>query len=170
VALRRGSVGGKAPAGASGGSTVSGLSSMMAQATATPAADTSPPPPAAAGALGDSMQHAVGATGASKTATDTAPAAPHYAPGSVPDKPSQGAVTSALGAVLSGARDCLNPDDPISHAHITFSSSGSVSAVSVTGHAAGRPAEGCIKSALLKASIPPFAEGTFGATVTIRPN
>jgi hypothetical protein len=139
---------------------------MMAESTAA----TPTPPPAAPGALGDAVQHAVGANGAAAAVADDTPAAPHYAAGSVAAKPSQGTITSALGSVLPEARACLNPEDPISRAHITFASSGAVSAVSVTGHAANTPVEGCIKNALLKAKVPPFADSSYGATVTVRPN
>jgi hypothetical protein len=167
--VRRGSVGrkaGAAPPPGSGGSTVSALSSMMAESTG---GTTTPPP--SGGALGDAVQHAVGANGApAAAAAPDIPAAPTYAAGSVPEKPSQGTISSALGSVLPQARSCLNPEDPVSRAHITFGSSGSVSAVSVTGHAAGTPVEGCIKSALLKAKVPPFADPSYGATVTVRPN
>jgi len=138
----------------------------MAQSTSsTPA-----PPAAAPGALGEAVQHAVGGGGTPAAARDNAPAAPDYAPGSVPQKPSQGAVTGALGRALPAARACLNPDDPISRANITFGSDGKASAVVVTGHAAGTTTEDCIKRALMKATVPPFAQSTYGATVTIRPN
>jgi hypothetical protein len=139
---------------------------MMAESTAA----TPTPPPAAPGALGAAVEHAVGGAGAPAAAAADTPDTPHYAAGSVPEKPSQGTITSALGSVLPEARSCLNPDDPISRAHITFASSGSVSAVSVTGHAANTPVEGCIKNALLKAKVPPFADPSYGATVTVRPN
>jgi hypothetical protein len=158
--------------GGTGGSSVSGLSAMMAQATKTPESPGEPPPPPAApGALGAALKQAAGSNGASTTAADpAAPAAPQFAPGSVPDKPSQGAVTGALGVVLPQARNCLNPDDPISRANVTFSSSGSVSRVVVTGSAAGKPAEECIKGALMKATLSPFAQPSYAATVTVRPN
>jgi len=166
-AVRRGSAAGKPGATGGGGSTVSPLSAMMAEATATAA---SPPPPSDPGSLGDAVKNAAGGGNGAPAAAADSPAAPHFALGSVAQKPSQGTITSALGSVLPSARSCINPDDPISHAHITFASAGNVSAVSVTGHAAGTPAEGCIKSALLKASVPPFADESYGATVTIRPN
>jgi len=90
--------------------------------------------------------------------------------GNVPQKPSQGAVTGALGAVLPGARGCLGPDDPISRASVVFSSNGAVQSVTVSGGAAGKPAEACIKGALTKAKLAPFAEPTYTANITIRHN
>jgi hypothetical protein len=77
-------------------------------------------------------------------------------------------VTGALGAVLPAARACLGPDDPISRAVVVFGSSGVVQSVSVSGGAAGKPAEACIKGALMKAKVAPFAEATYSAPVTIR--
>jgi hypothetical protein len=121
------------------------------------------------GDLGSAMGKAVGADGKS---ADPTPAAgntgPQFAAGTVPQKPSQGAVTGAIGAVLPGARACLGPDDPVSRASITFTSAGTVQNVSVTGGAAGKPAEGCIKGALGKAKVAPFAEATYTANITVR--
>jgi hypothetical protein len=152
-----------------GGSSVSELSAMMAHATNSPAAAAPVNPPS--GNLGEAVQNAVGG-GAAPTAAEApaAPSGPQFAPGSVPEKPSQGAVTSALSQALPQARSCLNPDDPVSKANVTFGSTGGVTAVVVTGSAAGKPAEGCIKSALLKATVPPFAQATYSANVTVRPN
>ena len=53
---------------------------------------------------------------------------------------------------------------------MTFASTGSVSRVVVSGSAAGKPAEECIKSALMKASLGPFAQPTYSANITVRPN
>jgi hypothetical protein len=114
------------------------------------------------------------AAGSSPTATPAA--APTTAdtslpaPGSVPLKPSQGAIQGALGAALPGARACLGADDPISHVTVTFKSDGSVQSVAVSGGAAGKPAEACIRSALSKARVTPFAQPTFTASTTVRPN
>jgi hypothetical protein len=114
--------------------------------------------PTASANLGSLMQQAAGVT-SSPTATATATATDDSlpAPGSVPLKPSQGAIQGSLGAALPSARSCLGPDDPISHATITFKS-------------AGKPAEGCIRAALSKARVAPFAQPTFTATATVRPN
>lgn len=121
-----------------------------------------------AGDLGAAMKKEVG-DDAPKTpaAATTGVSAPT---GNVPQKPSQGAVTGALGAVLPGARACLGPDDPVSRASVVFASSGTVQSVNVSGHAAGKPAEACIKGALLKAKVQPFAEPTYTANITVRHN
>jgi hypothetical protein len=126
------------------------------------------PPPATGpvGALGDEMRKAVGANDAVPAAGPAGASGP--AAGSVPQKPSQGAITGALGAVLPEARRCLGPDDAISRASVVFGSNGTVQNVNVSGGAAGKPAEACIKGALLKAKVAPFAEATYSAPVTIR--
>lgn len=121
------------------------------------------------GDLGSAMGAAVGKDGKPVEATPAAGAnGPQFAAGTVPQKPSQGAVTGAIGAVLGGARACLGPDDPVSRAAITFTSTGTVQSVNVSGGAAGKPAEGCIKAALGKAKVAPFAEPTYTANITVR--
>ncbi|MBS2017630.1 MAG: hypothetical protein JST00_32425 [Deltaproteobacteria bacterium] len=122
------------------------------------------------GDLGDAMKKSVGEKGAAEPTPAAGSNGPQFAAGTVPQKPSQGAVTGALGAVLPGARTCLGPDDPISRATITFASAGNVTGVNVSGGAAGKPAEACIKSALMKAKLAPFMEPTYTANVTIRHN
>jgi hypothetical protein len=116
------------------------------------------------------MQQAAGVTSGATPAAPATPDAPQVAPGSVPLKPSAGAIHGALGAALPGARACVDPDDAISHAMVTFQSDGSVQSVSVSGGAAGKPAEACIRAALMKARVPPFANPTFSAPATIRGN
>jgi hypothetical protein len=116
------------------------------------------------------MQQAAGVTSGASTAAPASPDAPQVAPGSVPLKPSVGALHGALGAALPGARACVDPDDAISHAMVTFQSDGSVQNVTVSGGAAGKPAEACIRAALMKARVPPFASPTFSAPATIRGN
>jgi len=130
-----------------------------------------PPSPNQNGTLNDALKQASGNKDDSNSAPST-PAAtgPAFAAGSVPQKPSQGAVTGALGAVMPTVRACLQPDDPISRASVVFDSTGTVTGISVTGAAAGKPAEACIKSALSKAKVQPFAQPTYTANVTIRPN
>ena len=51
----------------------------------------------------------------------------------------------------------------------TFVSSGTVSAVSVSGAASGKPAAGCIVSALKRAKVGPFQRSSYSVGVTIRP-
>lgn len=121
---------------------------------------------AAAGDLGAAMRQAAGPAGGGSESKE--PTGPQFAAGSVPQKPSQGAVTGALGSVLGGARACVGADDPISRATVTFASAGNVTNVSVSGGAVGKPAEACIKAALSKAHVAPFAEATYSAPVTIR--
>jgi hypothetical protein len=120
------------------------------------------------GDLGKAMQQEVGDTGKGQTAA--AGGKTNTPTGNIPQKPSQGAVTGALGAVLPGARACLGPDDAISRASVVFGSSGAVESVNVSGSAAGKPAEACIKGALMKAKVQPFAEPSYTAPVTIRHN
>jgi hypothetical protein len=116
------------------------------------------------------MQQAAGVTSGASTAAPATPDAPQVAPGSVPLRPSVGALHGALGAALPGARACVDPDDAISHAMVTFQSDGSVQNVTISGGAAGKPAEACIRAALMKARVPPFASPTFSAPATIRGN
>jgi hypothetical protein len=128
-------------------------------------------PTAPADSLAGAMKNAVGPSDQPSPAAQGTGGSdgPQFAPGSVPQKPSQGAVTGAIGANLPGARACLKPDDPVSRATITFGSAGTVTSVTVSGGAAGKPAEACIKNALGKAKVPPFAQPTYSANVTVRP-
>jgi 2-oxoglutarate dehydrogenase E2 component (dihydrolipoamide succinyltransferase) len=126
------------------------LLNMIAQSASTPAA------PAAAPAA-EAAPVPAAATVSAGSGSGLAP------------RPSQGQVTTALGAALPGARACLNDDDGVSRAHVVFGSDGAVQSVAVTGFATGKPAEGCIKTALGKAHVPAFAEASYGATVTVRP-
>jgi hypothetical protein len=160
-----------------------GSPSPAAPAAPTAAASAAPDPalvavvptataaPSSSASLQDLMQQAAGVTPSTTTPAATAPdSTGGSSPGSVPIKPSQGAVAGALGAAMPAARACLGPDDPISRATVTFQSDGSVQSVSISGWAAGKPAEGCIRSALMKARVQPFAVPTFSAPATIRPN
>jgi len=119
-----------------------------------------------AGDLGTAMKKVVGDEPEKTPAAATT--SPKIPTGNVPQKPSQGAVTGALGAVLPQARACLGPDDPISRASVVFSSDGTVQRVKVSGGAVGKPAEACIKNALMKAKLQPFAEPTYTANITVR--
>ncbi len=122
------------------------------------------------GDLGDAMKKSVGDKGSAEQTPAAGSNGPQFAAGTVPQKPSQGAVTGAIGAVLPAARGCLGPDDPISRATVTFNSAGTVTSVNVSGGAAGKPAEACIKSALSRAKVAPFMESTYTAPITIRHN
>ncbi|MDB4941449.1 MAG: alginate regulatory protein AlgP [Labilithrix sp.] len=128
--------------------------------------DLAPTESGPAGDLGAAMKGAVGDK--DKATPAAAENGPQFAAGTVPQKPSQGAVTGAIGAVLPSARACLGPDDAVSRATIVFVSAGTVQSVSVSGGAAGKPAADCIKSALMGAKVAPFAEATYSAPVTVR--
>jgi hypothetical protein len=147
---------------------------------ATPAVATpvkaAPTPAWLQGALGEAITKAAAPAAPAAPAADPAPApvpvpaaAPVSASGSVPQHPSQGAVTSALSGALPGARACLGADDDVSRVRVVFGSDGAVQSMTVTGFAAGKPQEACIKGALGKAHVPPFAEATYGANVNVRP-
>ncbi len=137
-----------------------------------------PPPPVAeqpkpaSGGAGSDLEGAMKTAAGPSDSTNVRTAdekKPSFAPGTVPQRPSQGAVTGAIGAALPNARACLGPDDAVSRATITFNGAdGTVSSVVVRGGAAGKPAEQCIKGALLAAKVPPFAESTYSAPVTVR--
>jgi hypothetical protein len=135
------------------------------------AGNSTPAAPAApAGAPGDLGAAMNQASGGGKMQEQKPAAGASGSAGNVPQKPSQGAVTGALGAVLPAARDCLGPDDPISKASVVFNSDGSVASVSVSGSAAGKPAATCIEKELRRAKVQPFAEPTYTANITIRHN
>nr|QVV57697.1 alginate regulatory protein AlgP [Myxococcales bacterium] len=149
-------------------------------AAAQPAPSAAPAAPAGAGtapAIGDkpgdlssAMAKAVGDSG--EKAVDTEGAVPANAGKgnqSVPEKPSQGSVNSAIGSVMGGAKSCVAGADDVSRAQITFGSNGSVQNVSVTGWAASNGQSGCVKSALKGASVGPFSQPSFTVGVTIRP-
>jgi hypothetical protein len=176
----------KAPAGKVGGAKplprkASGpVAKNDAPPTASPAAPAPDPklvakdlpvsPPPSNGALGDAIKSSVGTADGPQPVPAPAADGPQFSAGSVPQKPSQGAVTGAIGAVLPAARACLKADDPVSRATITFAATGAVQGVVVSGSAAGKPAEACIKGALGAAKVPPFAQPTYTASVTVRPN
>ena len=129
-----------------------------------------PPPPSGIpdNELGAQMKKAAG-PGVVGTGVDNKADA-QFAAGTVPQRPSQGTLTSALGRVMGKAKACIGPDDPISRANVVFASAGTVQSVSVSGNAAGKPAEACIKTALSGAKLnTPFAEPTYTTTLTIRP-
>jgi hypothetical protein len=123
------------------------------------------------GGLEGALKQAAGPTDNPSSAGGAATtSAPQFEPGSVPQKPSAGAITSGVASAMSQARSCLGLDDPISKAAVTFESSGNVQGVVVSGFAAGKPAEACIKAALSKAKVPPFAQSIYTQSFTIRPN
>ena len=128
-----------------------------------------PPAGGASADLQNAMKTAVGPSDSSGGDTKAAPSGPKFAPGSVPQRPSQGALASAIGRVLPDARSCLGPDDGVSYATIVFESGGTAQNVTLSGFAANKPAGACITTALKKANVGPFAESTYSAKVTVRP-
>jgi hypothetical protein len=135
-------------------------------------------PPAPAAAPAPAAPEPTGLAGAIKKAVGpTEPTAgpekadPKPAPirGDIPDRPAQGAVTGALGAPRAAARNCLVGQEAPSRATIVFASTGKVQSVTVSGPAAGTPADACIKTALSKTVVGAFKEPTSSITVTITP-
>lgn len=120
------------------------------------------------GDLTEAMRAAAGGGTVTTGGSDT-PGGPQFAPGTVPQKPSQGQVQGAINAVLPEARKCMAEGDPLSRATIVFQSDGTVKSVSVTGFAAGKSNEACVKTALSKAKISPFVEATYSFPVNVRP-
>jgi hypothetical protein len=139
-------------------------SDVAAQKTATKSAAAPRDPNDLSGA----MAVAVGAPGA---ANDDAPKATTKAidQGSIPETPSQGAIQGAVGAVRETARACVAGQDEPSRAAITFSSSGAVSSISVSGGAEGTPSAACIRNAYKNINVGPFKRNSFSFTATIRP-
>jgi hypothetical protein len=180
----------RAPSGGSVPGAPSTLAANPAHATRAPSPGPSPaaPPantqpaaePAAPTGGGDKsdkslealMQQAAGSPASSLPVQPaTAPgASPESATGSVPLRPSLGAINGAIGTAMPAARACLDADAPVSHASVTFNSDGSVGNVTITGWAAGKPAEACIRAALSKARVPPFAQPMYTVPATIRSN
>ena len=119
--------------------------------------------------LAGAMATAVGENGTSKDDDGKKAAGPGVDPGSIPDSPSQGAIQGAIGSVKGAAKGCVAGMDEPSRATITFASNGTVSSVSVSGGAAGKPAAGCIQSALKRARVGPFKRSSFTVGVTLRP-
>jgi hypothetical protein len=166
-----------APAGPSPGAAA--IAAAMAAESPAPAhAAPAAAPPAAAPAPAPAAPEPTGLVGAIKKAvgpTEPAPAAEKAeakaAPprGDIPELPAQGAITGALGAPRTAARNCLAGHEAPSRATIVFASSGNVLSVAVSGPAAGTPAEACIKTAMSKTSVGAFKHATFSVTTTISP-
>ena len=148
-------------------------SSKDAVADPRPAATTAP---AAGGPPGDLKSEMARAVGPIKDGDKGAAveAVPEPASGNarnqnIPEQPSQGSVQAAVGSVMGGAKGCVAGADDISRAQVTFSSSGTVSSVSVTGWAAAHGKSGCVQAALKGAKVGPFSKSTFTVPVSIRP-
>jgi hypothetical protein len=120
------------------------------------------------GTLDDAMKKAAGVDGEAQQDKPEAAAGDTH-PKNLPDLPPTGSVTAAVGSVRGAARACVAGADSDSSAVITFGSSGAAQSVSVGGWAAGKPAAGCIRSALMGAHVEPFTKPSFSAPMTIRP-
>jgi hypothetical protein len=89
--------------------------------------------------------------------------------GDIPELPAQGAIQGALGGPRTAARNCLAGQEGPSRATIVFASTGNVQSVTVSGPAAGTPAEACIKTAMSKTVVGAFKHPTFSVSTTISP-
>jgi hypothetical protein len=94
---------------------------------------------------------------------------PAAQPSDVPQQPSTGAAQAAVAQVIGSARACVAGHDAPSRATLVFGSDGRVQSVSISGPAAGTPAEACIRAALSRARVEPFAKPTFSVGATVRP-
>ena len=165
-----------APKGGAGASKSELAAAMAAPAAAPepPAAAPAPAPAPAApaapaeGGLKGAMAKAAGPPMAGGEAV-TAAAGPQSNGSNVPEVPSQGAIQGAIGAHMSAAKGCVRGDAPPSRVSLTFGSDGKVKSVSISGNAAGSPAEGCLKSAFSKSSVGPFSRASYPVSFTVRP-
>jgi hypothetical protein len=166
-----------APAGPSGGAAaIAAAVAAESPAAAQPAPAAAPPPPVAPAlpptpeptGLAGAIKKAVGPTGPAPEAEKAEAKAPPPR-GDIPELPAQGAIQGALGSPRATARNCLVGQEGPSRATIVFASTGSVQSVSVSGPAAGTPAEACIKTAMSKTVVGPFKHPTFSVSTTISP-
>jgi hypothetical protein len=132
-------------------------------------AESAASPPRSARSLAEHIEEAAGDT-SSPQGSSPEVAAPTNPDGVAPAYPSLGAINSAMLRVIREAQACVEGDLPISHASVRFNSTGVVEAVTVTGWAAGKPAEACVRSALMKARVAPFIRPSYVVPVTIRSN
>ena len=122
------------------------------------------------GDLSSAMAEAVGgSTEKPVNADDATPAAGKAGSQTIPEQPPQGSVASAIRAVAPGAKACVAGADDVSHASVTFSSSGTVSSVSVSGWAAKNGKADCVKAALKGANVGPFSKPSYTVSVPVRP-
>jgi hypothetical protein len=131
---------------------------------------TSVKPPPSTQSLGEQMEEAVASRAPAVGTSSNEGIAPSNPDGVAPMYPSLGAINSALGRALMEAQACVEGDEPISHARVRFNSTGVVEAVTVTGWAAGKPAESCVRDALMKPRVAPFLQASYVVPVTIRSN
>lgn len=132
-----------------------------------------PPVAAVPGKTGDLESEMIRAAGGTKDPAAGAgtpePAAGNPKNQNVPEQPSQGSVQSGVAAVMSGAKACVAGADDISRASITFSSSGAVSSVNVSGWAAAHGKSACVQAALKGAKVGAFSKATYTVGIPIRP-
>lgn len=152
--------------GSAGAATASATAVAEVKASAPSTAE---PKGSKVGTLDEEMKKAVGSSESQPAPQDDSKPAAGSSSGAIPDQPSQGSAQAAVRAVLPGARACVAGATETSSASVTFSSSGSVQSVSVSGWAAQNGKTGCVKSALQAAHVSPFAKPTFTVPVTIRP-
>ncbi len=127
-------------------------------------------PTGKAGDLQSEMIRAAGGTADPAAGAGTPePAAGNPKNQNIPEQPSQGSVQSGVAAVMGGAKACVAGADDISRASITFSSSGSVSSVNVSGWAAAHGKSACVQAALKGAKVGPFSKATYTFGIPIRP-
>ena len=133
--------------------------------SAPPAASAATPPPGAPGDLAEEMRKRVGGAASSDAPTKDAE---KEGPAANQSKPSNGAVAGALGAVRGAAKACVEDLEGVTRVNVVFKSDGSVASVSVSGVAAGKSAEACVRAAVMKAKVAPFTDPTYSASFTIR--
>ncbi|WP_438006725.1 hypothetical protein WME89_50585 [Sorangium sp. So ce321] len=131
-----------------------------------------PTAPGKPGDLPSAMQAAVGDEAEKQPSVVSEAPVPASGPlraQNIPEQPSQGSVQAALGSVMGNARACVAGADDVSRAQITFSSTGQVSKVSVSGWAAANGQSSCVQSALKAANVGPFSKPSFSINASIRP-
>jgi hypothetical protein len=113
------------------------------------------------GDLGHAMRSAVGPRAEEKATTESSAVR-----GARQLRPSPGAVVGAIGSVLPAARACLGPDAAVRNGSLVFRSEGTVARVDLNG---AKPEDACVRAALARARVEPFADDTFTTRVTVRP-
>jgi hypothetical protein len=125
------------------------------------------------GKPGDLQSEMIRAAGGAKDPAAGAgtpePAAGNSKTQDIPEKPSQGSVQAALGAVMGGAKACVAGGDDVSRAEVTFGSSGAVTSVRVSGWGAANGKSGCIQAALKGAKVGAFSAPSYSIGVPVRP-
>lgn len=81
-------------------------------------------------------------------------------------RPSAGALTSALRAVMPEARSCIANDPNPRNGLLVFKSDGTVARIDMYGT---KPEDDCIRSALTKAKVAPFHDELYSMRFTVRP-